>query len=147
MKKILSLCGLALLLICWGCGTKEEPAPGNQPTTQEKMQKKLTEGAQAAKDYLAQQKEKYGKNMEDKLAEFNKKISELKEKAAASSGEAKAKMQEQLDSLSKELDNTKQKLGEMKKSTSESWKDVKDGTDKAFEKLQKDYNDAKDSLK
>ena len=60
MKKILSLCGLALLLIYWGCGTKEEPAPGNQPTTQEKMQKKLTEGAQAAKDYLASKR----KNME-----------------------------------------------------------------------------------
>ena len=147
MKKILSLCGLALLLICWGCGTKEEPAPGNQPTTQEKMQKKLTEGAQAAKDYLAQQKEKYGKNMEDKLAEFNKKISELKEKAAAFSGEAKAKMDEQIKNLSKESDSVKEKLSKVKDATAETWKNVEDGIDKIFEKLQKDYNDAKDSLK
>ena len=147
MKKILSLCGLALLLIYWGCGTKEEPAPGNQPTTQEKMQKKLTEGAQAAKDYLAQQKEKYGKNMDDKLAEFNKKISELKEKAAASSGEAKAKMDEQINNLSKESDSVKEKLSKVKDATAETWKNVEDGIDKTFEKLQKDYNDAKDSLK
>ena len=147
MKKILSLCGLALLLICWGCGTKEEPAPGNQPTTQEKMQKKLTEGAQAAKDYLAQQKEKYGKNMEDKLAEFNKKISELKEKAAAFSGEAKAKMDEQIKNLSKESDSVREKLSKVKDATAETWKNVEDGIDKIFEKLQKDYNDAKDSLK
>jgi hypothetical protein len=147
MKKILSLCGLALLLICWGCGSKEEPAPGNQPTTQEKMQKKLTEGAQAAKDYLAQQKEKYGKNMDDKLAEFNKKISELKEKAAASSGEAKAKMDEQINNLSKESDSVKEKLGKVKDATAETWKNVEDDIDKSFEKLQKDYNDAKDSLK
>ena len=147
MKKILSLCGLALLLICWGCGTKEEPAPGNQPTTQEKMQKKLTEGAQAAKDYLAQQKEKYGKNMDDKLAEFNKKISELKEKAAASSGEAKAKLDEQINNLSKESDSVKGKLSKVKDATAETWKNVEDGIDKTFEKLQKDYNDAKDSLK
>jgi len=147
MKKILSLYGLALLLICWGCGTKEEPAPGNQTTTQEKMQKKLTEGAQAAKDYLAQQKEKYGKNMDDKLAEFNKKISELKEKAAASSGEAKAKMDEQINNLSTESDSVKEKLGKVKDATAETWKNVEDGIDKTFEKLQKDYNDAKDSLK
>jgi hypothetical protein len=147
MKKMLSLCGLALLLICWGCGTKEEPAPGNQPTTQEKMQKKLTEGAQAAKDYLAQQKEKYGKNMEDKLAEFNKKISELKEKAAAYSGEAKAKLDEQINNLSKESDSVKEKLGKVKDATAETWKNVEDDIDKSFEKLQKDYNDAKDSLK
>ena len=135
------------MLICWGCGTKEEPAPGNQPTTQEKMQKKLTEGAQAAKDYLAQQKEKYGKNMEDKLAEFNKKISELKEKAAAFSGEAKAKMDEQIKNLSKESDSVKEKLSKVKDATAETWKNVEDGIDKTFEKLQKDYNDDKDSLK
>ena len=147
MKRMLCLWGLALLLICWGCGTKEEPAQGKPATTQDQMQKKVMEGAQAAKDYLAQQKEKYGKDRDDNLAEFNKKISELKEKAAASSGEAKAKLDEQINNLSKESDSVKEKLRKVKDATAETWKNVEDGIDKTFEKLQKDYNDAKDSLK
>src|SRR3974377_101571 len=97
-----------------GMWNQRRTSPGKQTYHSEKNAKETNGRSAGRQGLFGQQKEKYGKNMEDKLAEFNKKISELKEKAAASSGEAKAKMDEQIKNLSKESDSVKEKLGKVK---------------------------------
>ena len=96
---------------------------------------------------MAQQKEKYEKEMAQKLDEFKQKMAALKKQAEASSAAAKAKANDEFDKYNKESANIKIDLEKSKDASTETWHTIKIDTDKALVRLQKAYDDAAAALK
>ena len=145
MKKIFGVCGLIAVLMLLGCGSTEEPAPGKQSSSEPGVQKNQPAGI--SQENLARQKEKYEKEMAQKLDEFKQKMAELKKQAEASSAAAKAKANEELDKYNQESANIKIDLERLREASDETWNTIKIDTDKALVRLQKAYDDAVAALK
>jgi hypothetical protein len=145
MKRIFWVCGLAVVLIFWGCGSSQEPAPGGQSSPQQGLSKKPAESA--SQQNLVQQKQKYEQEMAQKLAAFKQKMAELKQRAEASSAETKSKADHELQNLQKESANVEVNLDKLRKSAADDWSHMKLDLDQGFERMQKGYDDAVDSLK
>jgi hypothetical protein len=144
-KMPLCLSGLVLLLIFAGCGANEESLKGQESASQAKMPPPTASGP-AANEAVVQQKMKYKKITEEKLADLNQKMAELKSKATAVSGEEKAMINEQLDSLSKESDNIYRMLEKIKYASVDTWPILKAKITESFNKLKVDYDETAESL-
>ena len=145
MRKFIGVGGLIVMLMFLGCGSSEQPAPGKQSSAPLSMQK--NQSAAASQEDLARQKEKYSKEMSQKLDEFQQKMAELKKQAEASSAGARTKANEEFDKCNKESANIRTDLERLKDTSNETWNTIKIDADNAFVRLQKDYNDALDALK
>ena len=130
MKTIFGVCGLIAVMMVLGCGSTEEPAQGKQSGAQPGLQKNQPAGI--SKENLAQQKEKYAKEMAQKLDEFKQKMAALKKQAEASSAAAKAKANDEFDKYNKESANIEIDLEKLKDASIETWNSIKIDTDKAL---------------
>jgi len=144
MKRWTLLLIIGLVALCLGCGKQEEP---KKPVSSGDVKQKMGDAAQTAKAYLAQQQDKYLKQAQDKLTDFDKKISWLKEQAAKQTGEMKKKLDDQVAGLQKQADSAKQKLEGMKGAGAEAWEKLKSGADEALAELEKDYKQAEPEKK
>jgi uncharacterized protein HemX len=89
MKRWIMLLIIGMVALCLGCGKQEEP---KKTVTPGDVKQKAGEAAKTAKEYLAQQQEKYLKQAQDKLNDLDKKISGLKEQAEKQTGEMKSRV-------------------------------------------------------
>ena len=129
---------IGLLAVSLGCGQQE---PKKEVTSKD-VQQKATEAAKTAKEYLAQQQEKYLKQAQEKLTNLDKQISNLRQQAEKQTGDMQQKLTEQADSLQKKLAAAKEKLAAMKNASADAWKKLKYGMDSAMDEMEKAYQQA-----
>jgi len=134
---------VVLLALSLGCG-QQEP---QKPVTSKDVKQKATEAVQTAKEYLAQQQEKYLKEAQEKLNNLDKEISDLRQQAEKQTGEVQQKLSGQADSLQKKLEAAKAKLAAMKDASGDAWKKLKSGMDSAVDELEKSYKQAETESK
>jgi uncharacterized protein HemX len=92
MKRWAMLLITGLVALCLGCGGQEEP---KKTVTPGDVKQKAGEAAKTAKEYLAQQQEKYLKQAQEKLNDLDKKIVDLKQQAEKQTGDLKSKLDAQ----------------------------------------------------
>jgi uncharacterized phage infection (PIP) family protein YhgE len=143
MKRAGILIMAILLALCLGCG-KEEP---KKTVTPGDVKQKAGEAAKTAKEYLAQQQEKYLKEAQEKLNNLNKQISDLRQQAEKQTGEMQQKLNDQADSLQKQMDDAKAKLAALKDASGDAWKKLKSGVDSAMTEMEKAYKQAETESK
>lgn len=116
-------------------------------TTSEEVKIKTKEAASAAADYSVEQKEKFQKDMETKMADLKKEIAELNKKVSQKTGDAKTTMQAQIKALEVRQENLKKDLSKLKKSSGNAWTEMKVGVSKAWDSLSESYYKAKAEFK
>jgi negative regulator of sigma E activity len=136
MKKVFVVCVLALSLVFVGYGFKAEAAKG--------MTKKQEVASQ---EKTITDKDTFVKQMEQKVADFEKNLLKLDEKAANATEDVKAKVNEQIVKLGEEVNNLKYKIEEVKAANDFEWQKLQNGVNQAYDKLQKNYEKAVGLLK
>ena len=134
---------IGLLALSLGCG-QEEP---KKTVTPGDVKQKATEAAKTAKEYLAQQHEKYLKQAQEKLDNLDKQISDLRQQAEKQTGEMQQKLSDQADSLQKKMEAAKAKLAAMKEASGDTWEKLKSGVDSAMTEMEKAYKQAEPESK
>jgi hypothetical protein len=85
----------------------------------------------------AEKKNKYLKNLDDQLKQWEKQIEELRKKAESAKGQVKEEYFKQIDSLNKKKEDAKTKLQNLKAANEEAWADLKKIVDAAWSDLEK----------
>jgi len=132
MPRLLLLYTLPLIALLAACDKKDvvpTPMPQVQgsPGSEAKAAAPAPTGPKEKADYIAA--------AEKDLAEIKARIVELKASLQNLAGDAKAIAQKQLESLEADLLAAEARLGELKSASIEKWKELRQGTSAAIERL------------
>lgn len=144
MKRWALVCIIGLVALCLGCGKQEEP---KKTVTPGEVKQKAGEAAKTAKEFMAQQQEKYLKQAQEKLQGLDQKISDLKKRAETQTGDLKKKLEDQAQTLQKQADAAKDKLAGLKSVSDEAWNKFKAGVDDALAELEKGFKETETQKK
>jgi chromosome segregation ATPase len=125
-------------------------AVGCKPTDDSSTSKELDKvkaetkaDAQAMKDYTYAQKAEFVATMQGQLDALNKDIDTLSAKIDSSSDAVKADAKPKLQALRDEAAGLNRQLDEAKNATESTWESVKAGTEKAYNGLKTDFQQAR----
>lgn len=133
------------------CEREKESSTGKEPSassstatgvTAGDVTDKAGEAASAAAAYSKKKAEEFRRELEDKLADLDKKIDAMKERGSELSEQAKKEWQEQMDAVAEQRKALRSMLDELGAASAEAWGDVKTGAQKAWNDLQAAYNKA-----
>jgi chromosome segregation ATPase len=128
-----------------GCKRRQEPEVQG-PSVQD-VQRKAAAAAAAAKGYADEQKDRFLKAAQERLAEFQKEMDQLGEEAKAKGKEAQAEFEQLKAKLEPQIAAVKEALAKAKEEGSEKWADVREGVEKATDNLNQIYKEAVARLK
>lgn len=117
-----------------------------EKTTAQQIESVKTETKQAAqdmKDYSFAQKDEFVKYMQGHLTTLNQNVDKLAAKIESSSDAIKADAKPKLQALREQAAKLNQQLAEAQNATESTWDSVKAGTKKAYESVEKSFNDAR----
>jgi Skp family chaperone for outer membrane proteins len=144
MKKMLCLATAGLMtLTLTGC---PQPTATKKITTED-VRRETKEAAQTGKEFLAQKKAEYQKELDKKLDEMNVELKKWQEKAEKASGDAKAEMEKQVKDLQAQRDALAAKAKDFANDTGEAWEEVKKGLEKSWTELKEAFDKASDKYK
>lgn len=141
---IVIVLGTELLI---GCSKKNEVEKSEKVVTTKEFKKETKEALETAVAFTEQKKKEYQKKIEAKLKEYDKKIEILESRASELKEEGRTRFDQEIKELRKNKETVQKKLVELKRSSGKAWKDVKEGIDRALDKLDKSYNQARSYLK
>jgi chromosome segregation ATPase len=136
----LAITFLAIVAFAVGC------KPSEQNSTSQQLEKVKTEtkaDAQAMKDYTYAQRAEFVTTMQGQLDTLNKDIDALSTKIDNSSDAVKADAKPKLQALREEAAGLNKQLDEAKNATESTWDKVKAGTEKAYNGLKDDFQQAR----
>ena len=126
---------LGLLLSLAGCGKKAEAGP--PAGSVDKLKEQARNAVDAAKDYVAQQKNRWQQMYSDKLSECDKKLADMK----AKSTQAGEKVREEWSKAILQLEQKKQaaahQLEQFKNAGTDRWQAVRTNAETALADLEK----------
>lgn len=139
----LAIAFLSVVAFAVGCKpTAEQSAAQNQEatTTQfDQVKKETKDAAQEIKDYAYAQKAEFVAKTQDQLNEINKRLDEFFAKVEKSSDTTKAEANPKLQALREQAVKLNKQLDAAKGATEATWKDVKAGTQKAYDELKDSF--------
>jgi hypothetical protein len=89
---------------------------------------------------MKQERDKYVKDMDARLAEFDKKVDGLEKRAGSMAGAAKSNLKSQIDQLRDQRKDVAKKLDDLKGVSVESWTTMKGEVDSAMQGLDRAYD-------
>lgn len=87
-------------------------------------------------------REKYIKELEQKLVEYDVKIDKMKVQLAEAKADMKMEYRYQVTNLERKRDEFVVKYGQLKDSSGHAWDDLKLGTEKAWDELEDSFEKA-----
>lgn len=128
-----------------GCSDSARDAAAPPPTNAslKDVKRDVAQAVETTKVYASENKDQFVAALQEKLAKLDQKISELGSKAATVKAEEGDKA---LTALRDQRSALGDKFDELKKATQETWKDVKAGVEKAYDEVEKAYDNAKAKL-
>ena len=142
MKNITLLATLvSLAVLALGCDKEK--------TTAQQIEAVKTETKQAAqdmKDFTFAQKDEFVKFMQGQLTALNTNLDKFSAKIESSSDTIKADAKPKLQALRDQATKLNQQLVETQNATESTWDEVKTGTKKTYESMEKSFNDARQWL-
>lgn len=137
-NQILLITFLSAAVFAVGCDKEK--------TTAQQIEAAKTETKQAAqdmKDYTFAQKDEFVKYMQGQLTSLNQNLDKLGTKIESSSDAIKADAKPKLQALRDQAAKLNQQLADAQNATESTWDSVKAGTKKAYESMEKGFNDAR----
>jgi hypothetical protein len=138
---IVALAGTAflglLLGVGAGCRKAEEPAAKQGKVTAGQVRAKAREAVKAARDYTAQEREEYQRQMEVRLAELDRRINALKAEAGKAGKTIQSDVQKKIRKLKKQQKLVRRKMDELKTSGGEAWGELKVLLDRTTKRIEK----------
>lgn len=95
----------------------------------------------------SQQKKRYEKNMEERLAKLGKKLDELKAKAATAAEQARKEIKEDIAKAEKKRASAAQRFEEMRKESAATWKKIAAELDEAAAEVERTIEQAHEKAK
>jgi TolA-binding protein len=95
----------------------------------------------------SQQKERYEKNMEERLGKLGRQLDDLKAKAAKMTKEAQKDIKQQLAEAEKKQKAVSRKLDALRRKSEKEWKNFSTHVDQAWDEFEKAYEKAKAHFK
>src|ERR1035437_8363505 len=117
-----------------------------EKTTTQQLETVKTETKQAAsdmKDYTFAQKNEFVKYMQGQLTTLNQELDKLSAKIESSSDAVKADARPKLQALRDQAAKLNLQLADAQNATESTWDSVKAGTKKAYDAVEKGFNDAR----
>lgn len=142
MKKITLLIFLAVSLSSAACSNQNQLLQEPTKTSAEDVRREAKEAFETAANYTQEQKQKYRKEIQTQLDEFDNQLDELRPLAESARESAKISLNKQIEMLKQKREVAEQRLEKLTSSKDERWVKVKGGLDNAMADLQKSYEDA-----
>ena len=141
MSRLVWMLILAGLLAVPGCGqSPADRTPGK--VTPEDVRRDAGKAAKTTAEYSQQTKEEFQKKLEAQLNELDAKIVKLRQQGRDLKDKAKANWDQKMAELETKRKAAGAKLAEVGHSGAEAWKDVRKGTESAWNDLDKAFRDA-----
>ncbi|QDV48864.1 sll1863 family stress response protein [Gimesia fumaroli] len=140
------LLSLSLLLVACENQSPSDSAPVEKKVTGDDVKKEVGEAIDTAKDFTAQKKDEYAKQINKKLADLNVKIEEMQAKGAKLKDDAKAKWDEKMKDLEAKRAELNEKLEQVKDSSADAWAGLKKDIESAWDNLKKSFDDAEEQI-
>lgn len=133
--------GMLVIAMCFvpSCGDSTSEKNG---ATLDDVQRQTDEALETAGEFLAEQRDKFINNTQQRLDELDEQVKGLRTKADDLGEDAQAQWRETKQDLESEMDALRAQLNEAKNVTGEAWTEVRTGLEKAAEALEKAYADA-----
>ena len=92
---------------------------------------------------MSTEKSDFVKQLEAKLEKWDAKVRELRAKADQADAEAREQYYSQLRDVEDRRDNLRSKKEEVQRASEESWKDIKQGAERALDEVKDAFDRAK----
>jgi len=136
--------GVSLPLMFFMClvfeGASAEQAGDH--TSRKDVKREMRELLNTIKAHTFEQKEAYGKAIENKLRDIDARTEALQARAARAKAKAQAELRERIAELKDDREVMRKKLQELRLASAQSWEDMKSGIAAAAEDLAQAYDDA-----
>ena len=133
---------LAILMFAAGCNSQNQSIQERTETSAEDVKQKVEEAWETGFDYTQEQQQKYQKEIQTQLDDFDNRIEELRAEAENAGEEVEIALNERIEILEQKREEAEQSLETLTSSGDEAWKEVKGGLDKAIGDLQQTYERA-----
>ncbi len=129
------------LVVHTGCARKPaDRTPGK--VTSEDVSRDAGQAAETADEFSEQTKEEFQAKLDSRLKELEAEIAKLREKGVDLKDNAKANWDKSMADLEIKRDAARAKLTEVGQSSEETWKDVQQGAQAAWDELDQAFRDA-----
>jgi hypothetical protein len=147
MKRYGLCIGIILSLIIWGCSGQEEPVKSKQQESSAQVKQEVKETVETKKKDVISEHEKLAKEMETKLAEYDKEVKELWKRTFEAAAEIKPQLNQEMEEVQKDLDAVKKKMAEWRSASGKAWDEMALGMETAMAELDKVYQKVRSKIK
>lgn len=113
-----------------------------ETVTSQDVVRNAEETVEAAGALAEQTKDEYIRELNDQLADLDEEMEALDNRATTLTDEAAAEWEETRTDLQEHRRQVQERLDELQSASGEAWRDLREGTDAAWDELQQAFDDA-----